>query len=185
MFVEEGFRIRFANGEIIDFYADNRRDKDDWMKVLADVVGKDVGAQKVSWTSAVLAKHRAEAASAEATARSKPSAIGQAKAGPSHGSKSVPTSPAKHVKSPTLPPKDAKPMASPVKTGKTNVSTGKAWESPEKPLRTQATTSPTKSSATKRHSGLPTPRSSNVPASPRPRQQAGSGRRQAVRSMIF
>ncbi|RTE72936.1 hypothetical protein BHE90_012641 [Fusarium euwallaceae] len=41
MFVEEGFRIRFNNGELIDFYADTAEDKEGWMKVLADVVGRD------------------------------------------------------------------------------------------------------------------------------------------------
>lgn len=41
MFVEEGFRIRFNNGEIIDFYADNEGDKEGWLKVLSDVIGRD------------------------------------------------------------------------------------------------------------------------------------------------
>lgn len=41
MFVEEGFRIRFNNGEIIDFYADSEQDKEGWMKVLQDVIGRD------------------------------------------------------------------------------------------------------------------------------------------------
>ncbi|KAM5351433.1 hypothetical protein ACJ41O_004156 [Fusarium nematophilum] len=41
MFVEEGFRIRFNNGELIDFYADTAEDKEGWMKVLSDVVGRD------------------------------------------------------------------------------------------------------------------------------------------------
>lgn len=43
MFVEEGFRIRFNNGEVIDFYADTAEDKDGWMKVLSDVIGRDDG----------------------------------------------------------------------------------------------------------------------------------------------
>ncbi|CAM1505299.1 Fc.00g109360.m01.CDS01 [Cosmosporella sp. VM-42] len=41
MFVEEGFRIRFNNGEVIDFYADTAEDKEGWMKVLSDVIGRD------------------------------------------------------------------------------------------------------------------------------------------------
>ncbi|TLS29884.1 hypothetical protein PpBr36_03375 [Pyricularia pennisetigena] len=41
MFVEEGFRIRFNNGEIIDFYADTAQDKEGWMKVLSEVIGRD------------------------------------------------------------------------------------------------------------------------------------------------
>ncbi|KAK4196639.1 putative integrin alpha chain-like protein [Triangularia verruculosa] len=41
MFVEEGFRIRFNNGELIDFYADTAEDKEGWMKVLGEVVGRE------------------------------------------------------------------------------------------------------------------------------------------------
>ena len=43
MFVEEGFRIRFNNGEVIDFYADTSEDKEGWMKVLSDVIGQEDG----------------------------------------------------------------------------------------------------------------------------------------------
>ena len=63
MFVEEGFRVRFANGETIDFYADSAAEKDGWMKVLADVVGKDLKQTK-SWTDLVLARERSMAARA-------------------------------------------------------------------------------------------------------------------------
>lgn len=42
MFVEEGFRIRFNNGEVIDFYADTGEEKEGWMKALADVIGRGV-----------------------------------------------------------------------------------------------------------------------------------------------
>ncbi len=65
MFVEEGFRIRFGNGEIIDFYADSAAAKDDWMKVLAEVVGKDTSARK-TWTDLVLARERAAGGSGNA-----------------------------------------------------------------------------------------------------------------------
>ncbi|KAL2271628.1 hypothetical protein VTJ83DRAFT_999 [Remersonia thermophila] len=41
MFVEEGFRIRFNNGEVIDFYADSTADKEGWMKALGEVIGRD------------------------------------------------------------------------------------------------------------------------------------------------
>lgn len=41
MFVEEGFRIRFNNGEVIDFYADSTKDKEGWMRVLSEVIGRD------------------------------------------------------------------------------------------------------------------------------------------------
>ncbi|KAF2003138.1 DUF1709-domain-containing protein [Amniculicola lignicola CBS 123094] len=59
MFVEEGFRIRFANGEVIDFYADTAAQKDEWMKVLSDCVGKDVNGGK-GWADMVLEKERKE-----------------------------------------------------------------------------------------------------------------------------
>jgi hypothetical protein len=42
MFVEEGFRIRFNNGECIDFYADTAADKEGWMRVLSEVIGRDM-----------------------------------------------------------------------------------------------------------------------------------------------
>lgn len=41
MFVEEGFRIRFNNGEMIDFYADTAEDKEGWMRILSGVIGRD------------------------------------------------------------------------------------------------------------------------------------------------
>lgn len=41
MFVEEGFRIRFNNGEVIDFYADTAEDKEGWMKVLSEIICRD------------------------------------------------------------------------------------------------------------------------------------------------
>ena len=55
MFVEEGFRVRFANGEIIDFYADSAAAKDGWMKALSEAVGRDNTGRK-SWTDLVLAR---------------------------------------------------------------------------------------------------------------------------------
>ncbi|KAI9880224.1 MAG: Bud site selection protein bud4 [Pleopsidium flavum] len=61
MFVEEGFRVRFANGETIDFYADSAADKEGWMKVLADVVGKESASGR-GWTGMVLAREKQIAA---------------------------------------------------------------------------------------------------------------------------
>ena len=58
MFVEEGFRIRFANGEIIDFYADSAAEKEGWMKALGEVVGKEITTWK-AWTGLVLGRERA------------------------------------------------------------------------------------------------------------------------------
>lgn len=61
MFVEEGFRIRFANGEVIDFYADNAADKDGWLRVMSEAVGKGAstgnGAVK-AWADLVLKRER-------------------------------------------------------------------------------------------------------------------------------
>ncbi|KAJ5815575.1 hypothetical protein N7474_007352 [Penicillium riverlandense] len=60
MFVEEGFRIRFANGEVIDFYADNAADKEGWLRVMSEVVGKGSsgnGAVK-AWADFVLKRER-------------------------------------------------------------------------------------------------------------------------------
>lgn len=64
MFVEEGFRIRFANGEVIDFYADKTADKEGWMKVLSEVVGKESAQSGKSWTATVLKRERALASRA-------------------------------------------------------------------------------------------------------------------------
>jgi hypothetical protein len=65
MFVEEGFRIRFGNGEVIDFYADSRPEKEGWMKVLSETVGKGYAAgtgQVKGWTELVLRRERSLAA---------------------------------------------------------------------------------------------------------------------------
>ncbi len=64
MFVEEGFRIRFNNGEVIDFYADTAEDKEGWMKVLSDVIGRGDGSSddegqprsRAKWCELVLKK---------------------------------------------------------------------------------------------------------------------------------
>lgn len=64
MFVEEGFRIRFGNGETIDFYADSPAEKDGWMKALSEVVGKEPTKVK-RWTDLVLAKRKTASGSAK------------------------------------------------------------------------------------------------------------------------
>ncbi|KKA28117.1 hypothetical protein TD95_002313 [Thielaviopsis punctulata] len=46
MFVEEGFRIRFNNGEVIDFYADTAMEKEAWIRALVEIIGRpDTGAE--------------------------------------------------------------------------------------------------------------------------------------------
>ncbi|CAD6506519.1 BgTH12-07746 [Blumeria graminis f. sp. triticale] len=54
MFVEEGFRIRFNNGEVIDFYADTSVDKEGWMKALDGCMGREADVNTRSWCSMVL-----------------------------------------------------------------------------------------------------------------------------------
>ncbi|KAL8940278.1 MAG: hypothetical protein Q9216_002890 [Gyalolechia sp. 2 TL-2023] len=103
MFVEEGFRIRFANGETIDFYADSAAEKDGWMKALSEVVGKDLNKPK-SWTDIVIAKHRAaasKAAKAEQHPSTKAPQQSPTKAPPT---RSAPPTPAKPVPSKTFVP---------------------------------------------------------------------------------
>ena len=61
MFVEEGFRIRFGNGEVIDFYAESAAYKDEWMKVLSEIVGKGINtssSQSKGWTDVVLKREK-------------------------------------------------------------------------------------------------------------------------------
>ncbi|GAB7348685.1 hypothetical protein MBLNU459_g7431t1 [Dothideomycetes sp. NU459] len=68
-FVEEGFRIRFANGETIDFYADNAAQKDGWMAALSQSVGKPASnTTTAKWTDVILAKERSAANAAKAVA---------------------------------------------------------------------------------------------------------------------
>ena len=133
MFVEEGFRIRFANGEVIDFYADDREQKEGWMKVLSECVGKDIASGK-AWTHMVLEKERKDRAqksksqSATPTPGSRPlHEGGNANRRPSHTrtqshevySKSTPSGPAKpaHTRTqsfaPTPPPKERDPRMAP------------------------------------------------------------------------
>lgn len=70
-FVEEGFRMRFANGETIDFYADSASDKDAWMKALGSAIGKPSSGNTSKWTDVVLTKERTDAKAA-AKAQQKP-----------------------------------------------------------------------------------------------------------------
>ena len=100
MFVEEGFRVRFANGETIDFYADSAAEKDGWMKVLSEVVGKDTNKPK-SWTDLVLAKQRA-VSQAEQAKQGQVKMSSSAKQAPPL--RSAPPTPAKHFSHPNVAP---------------------------------------------------------------------------------
>ncbi|KIW73576.1 hypothetical protein PV04_01681 [Phialophora macrospora] len=69
MFVEEGFRVRFGNGEVIDFYADSTPNKEAWMQALSQVVGKGVqsgSAPMKGWTEMVLKREKKIKAEASA-----------------------------------------------------------------------------------------------------------------------
>ncbi|PVI06344.1 DUF1709-domain-containing protein [Periconia macrospinosa] len=105
MFVEEGFRIRFANGEVIDFYADNAEQKAGWMRVLSDCIGKDIAGNR-GWTDMVLEKERRDKARSQATRQvaegtvppptsSRPQALTRPRSHEGPGSSSVPSSPIK------------------------------------------------------------------------------------------
>lgn len=65
MFVEEGFRIRFGNGEMIDFYADSPEDKEGWIKVLGETIGRIP--DKCGWCDLVVSKEAKERAEKEKT----------------------------------------------------------------------------------------------------------------------
>ncbi|KAL8808896.1 MAG: hypothetical protein Q9200_003911 [Gallowayella weberi] len=111
MFVEEGFRIRFANGETIDFYADSAAAKDDWMKVLSEVVGKDLSKPK-SWTDIVIAKQKVAASKAAKADQQGPTKVLQQSPTKGPPTRSAPPTPAKPAPSKTFVPapvaKDAK-----------------------------------------------------------------------------
>lgn len=78
MFVEEGFRIRFGNGEVIDFYADSPAAKEGWLRVMSEAVGKGSssgnGALK-PWADLVLKRERNMKTSNETAPRRPPSGI--------------------------------------------------------------------------------------------------------------
>ena len=93
MFVEEGFRVRFANGETIDFYADSAAEKEGWMRALSEVVGKEVKTAK-KWTDLVFAKQR------ETVQRAMRSESGQTAMRPSSNMRSGPPVPAMRQNSP-------------------------------------------------------------------------------------
>ncbi|PYH45850.1 putative GTP binding protein (Bud4) [Aspergillus saccharolyticus JOP 1030-1] len=107
MFVEEGFRIRFGNGEVIDFYADSAADKDGWMKVLADAVGKGSSgsSQAKLWTEMVLKRERSMKVKRESLAAASTSA-------PAVPATAPPAPPVERPRSQVAPPPPAKPTSS-------------------------------------------------------------------------
>jgi hypothetical protein len=219
MFVEEGFRLRFANGETIDFYADDRASKEGWMKALSEVVGRDAGdsRSKRSWADLVLSREKAEKAANDVPLNQKPSMLGPAPpAQPPRyraGTASQPVSPMKNAgQSPVKrgtglglntgaasnapPPSPTRGIGARSPTRKPAPPTTRA---PPSPTRGGAT-SPTRASAARAGAASPTRAGAISPtrlgkriglntnkALPRLREDgaAKSGKRQAVRSMIF
>jgi hypothetical protein len=158
MFVEEGFRIRFANGEVIDFYADSREQKEAWMKVLSETVGKDI-AQNKGWAAMVLEKERKEKATR--------SQIG------------APISPTKsHPIVTSSPSVNRRPSHQ--RTQSHDI-LGSIKSTPSSPVKGHARTqshAPTPPLKDVRMSHAPPPR-------PRTQESSKPGRREQVRSMIF
>lgn len=174
MFVEEGFRIRFANGEVIDFYADSAEQKDGWMKVLSETVGKDTVTGR-GWAQMVLAKERKDKLRSQlapqlAQAKALREANGNANAnGPS-------SSTARDQR------ERERPRSQPDRQSRT---------APNSPMK-QHPQPPSSASPTKqpRHAPPPPPVEKDgryQPQNSRPRAKttAGGSRRDQVRSMIF
>lgn len=159
MFVEEGFRICFANGDTIDFYADTREQKEEWMDNLSHVIGKDFSADKPTWMSAVLAYEKMKGT----------------KGAPGQSAPPPPPRGAPQPKPQQHSPLKSNP-ASPVKKTKPMSTYDVAPPPIDKSPRHSLQTSPHKAKA----SGKPVPALAS-----RPNGSANSGRRKAVRSMIF
>ena len=85
MLVEEGFRIRFGNGEVIDFYADSAADKDGWLRVMSEAVGKGATSGNGAiqpWADLVLRRERSMKSRRLTTDRLPPSNIPVAPSSP-------------------------------------------------------------------------------------------------------
>lgn len=159
MFVEEGFRIRFMNGESIDFYADNPAQKEQWMKVLSEAVRARIGASSTAgWVDIVLARERTMGVR-------KANELQDAKLPLRGASRSAPTSP---VRKPVGGGRAASP----------GMGSGMAPSSLDKSPWQLAPSSPTKmqESVSSRYSAQPAGSTREVKGS--------TSRRQAVKSMI-
>lgn len=180
MFVEEGFRIRFANGEVIDFYADTTAQKEEWVNVLSETIGKDLGGSR-AWTAMVFEKERKDRKRAkQATAGAQPAQpksqvqTSTQQRPSSHdgtGSRPAPTSPVKPRNPPVNPAQPA----------------GHARTQSDAPLMASGNGNP---KAHARHrSEIPPPIEKDArhknPAMPRKREVGEVARRDQVRSMMF
>lgn len=197
MFIEDGFRIKFANGEVIDFYADNGKDKEEWMKVLGEGIGRDSPSEKKTWMSIVLARERAVMPSQPPPA--KLNQIQQDRLQPRNTSRSAPTSPRKELnagpftsaglKEARPPPVEKSPRhemtaPSPSKAKHRSSASTSAVASPNKPQPRPRSPLKPDSSPSKRNSAVNTGSTSSATSAGSPRK-AITGKRAAVRSMIF
>lgn len=194
MFVEEGFRIRFANGEVIDFYADSAKDKEGWMKILSQCVGRsgESGSSTRKWCELVLEKERREGKLAtqqhqqqqqptKQDAKKNDVFVSQqaipASQHPAMFAKSAPNSPVKknvHREMPPAPLEKSprhKPSAS-VTSMKTDFT--------KPPPRAGAMSPPL---SPRKGAMSPLPRAGAM--SPQPRNSANPERRKQIRSMLF
>lgn len=207
MFVEEGFRIRFSNGEVIDFYADSAQHKDEWMRVLCEVVGKDAagGDSKKSWVEAVRQRQQ-QVAAAPATVGQKEKGVSQiqrkqvevAKPTPIFNppkpptrrtSRSAPTSP---IRSDTFAPSTSAPTSN---TLEEYMMTRAATSQVDKPLPTPSHPSlieraKEKAAQHMRHKSQPEGLGTSglqgfIKRSEKPDGTSNRGRRQMIKSMIF
>ena len=168
MYLEEGFRIRFANGEVIDFYADSTNTKDEWMKALTQVIGKAAAGSSApikGWTEMVLKR--------EKTIRKQAGAAS-------------PTKTRKEV-SPSAPTPTAMPpsMPKPVEQASKGLGTQQQGIPPRSSIPTPSSRSPTRPfhSRTESH---PTPSGSRSTAnSPVKSRMTREERHKKTRSMIM
>ena len=106
MFIEEGFRVRFANGEVIDFYADSTPHKEEWMVALSQIVGKGITSTTSSssgkaWTEMVLKREKAVHAKEKKTKSEVPARTGSREMAPPPSSPMKQQSPTKSAMSPS------------------------------------------------------------------------------------
>lgn len=161
MFVDEGFRIRFANGESIDFYADNAQDKEKWMRALSAVVGRDGASVRPTWMAAVLAKERAMARQGIRRDR-----VDEYNVPLRGGSRSAPTSPRKPVPAPAAAAQESY-------SSRMDLASTVGFMPPQKSAPTNQ----------QKHSSMPNPSQQHQKSLTLSEKRMG--RRQAVRSMIF
>ncbi|KAK4970546.1 Bud site selection protein bud4, partial [Elasticomyces elasticus] len=153
----------------IDFYADNRQDKEGWMAALCECVGKeDAKGKRASWTDLVLARERATAKAAAKCSAEKSTVVDDAA-------------------------DDNKPERAAVSRASTNASTIRAASKsvPNSPIKGDGLNAGRGAAAgpvgQRKNSDAPLPPtpSGRLADTPPMGQRKGGRERAAVRSMIF